>query len=63
MVNPRTRILSTFQSNEQFAVVHNGIIENYQELKERLNAMDIHFNRRQTQRLLLTWWSIVTVAI
>ena len=32
-----------FSQNEQFAVVHNGIIENYQELKERLERYGYTF--------------------
>lgn len=32
-----------FSSNQKIAVVHNGIIENYRELKERLKAKGHHF--------------------
>ena len=42
----------------RFAVVHNGIIENYQQLKEMLQKKVSASFRRLILRLLPSWWSI-----
>ena len=43
--------------DKRIVVVHNGIIENYKELKEYLQALS--FCRRQTPR----WWPIFSITI
>ena len=47
----------------RFAVVHNGIIENYISLKKNLKARVLNLFLKQIQKLSLTFLNITTKAI
>ena len=42
-------------------VVHNGIVENYLELRDELTAEGVIFNRTLIRKLLFTWLNITSV--
>jgi len=46
----------------RLVVVHNGIIENYLELKERLAAEGVVFETETDTEVVRTWWRPTTTA-
>lgn len=49
--------------DETIALVHNGIIENYRELKDELLKKDISFNLIQIVKLLFNFLIVFMMAI